>query len=543
MGTNPPTANEFVTELSGDGCTCVPNVILYFTKLSLQAEGQAMPPKGRTGPTPDQFDAVVRAGKTVLRCNFLLVFKGETVDIRRSKAKCTGAKKTEKVTNARVKSSSGAEYSISMTVPKSGKAKLNKVLIMTAPGNEGAGQGSGPPVGPPGKGSGGPGGSIGGPSLMGFMDDCACVDESLFGNPSGNGPPGPGNGSGGPGGQGHGSGGPGQGQGSGGEGSNGSGTVSNVTNIPNPGSGSYETTLSIWQQWSQEPSGYSRTAQVSVPATSADQKVPVVIHLHGNGGQGNTQILGRWLGSDCVIVSADGYERSWNIFTEKSKADDVSFIVDLIYKVGAEIPAADMNNVNIIGTSNGAALTYRLMIETGTDRPFRRVFPMVSSLISPQYHDSSFWKSSASAAPGSANIYDIQVSPVFDDNFEYAHFHGTEDGAIKYDGQSPGPGFLGGADVIAAQKTDYLWASSMGHAGGQLADSEGVSVGTASKPVQQYSYLNGRVRHFKLVGEGHGTGPNHPVVQQVVREAILGTGQTRKIAYEQSPGVSFSQVA
>ena len=78
------------------------------------------------------------------------------------------------------------------------------------------------------------------------------------------------------------------------------------------------------------------------------------------------------MGDDCIIVAPDGYERSWNVFTEKSKADDVSFILDLITKIGAEIPAADMDNVNIIGTSNGAALTYRLMIETGADRPFRR---------------------------------------------------------------------------------------------------------------------------------------------------------------------------
>ena len=117
---------------------------------------------------------------------------------------------------------------------------------------------------------------------------------------------------------------------------------------------------------------YFRTAKVTVPATTAGQKVPVVFHLHGNGGQGNTIPVGGWLGDDCVIVAPDGYERSWNVYTETSKADDVSFIIDLIAKIGAEIPAADMNNVNIIGTSNGAALTYRLLIETGADRPFRR---------------------------------------------------------------------------------------------------------------------------------------------------------------------------
>ena len=34
---------------------------------------------------------------------------------------------------------------------------------------------------------------------------------------------------------------------------------------------------------------------------------------------------------------------------------------------------------------------------------------------------------------------------------QYAHFHGTDDGAIKYDGQNPGPAFLKNAEVIAAQ--------------------------------------------------------------------------------------------
>ena len=83
---------------------------------------------------------------------------------------------------------------------------------------------------------------------------------------------------------------------------------------------------------------------------------------------------------------------------------------------------------------------------------------MVSSLISPQYNDGSFWKSEESAAPGDANVYDTAVVPVFDADFEYAHFHGTEDGALQYEGQSPGPGFLGGADVIAAQTLDALFS-------------------------------------------------------------------------------------
>jgi len=292
--------------------------------------------------------------------------------------------------------------------------------------------------------------------------------------------------------------------------------------LPNPGGSAQELTLEIDQTWSQEPSGYTRTAKVAIPATSAGQKVPVVFHLHGNGGQGNTRPFGNFLGDDCIIVAPDGYERSWNVYSEKSKADDVQFILDLIAKIGAEIPEADMNNVNIAGTSNGAALTYQILINTGADRPFKRAFPMVSSLIGPQYHDDQFWKFAESAPAGDPNDFSVAMVPTFADDFEYAHFHGTEDGSIKYEGQNPGPSFLNSAEVIAAQLTDYVWAKAMGFTGAQIADSDGVNVGTDSKPTQEYKYLDGRCRHYKLIGEGHGTGPSHPIAQQVMREMILG---------------------
>merc|ERR1712025_1458093 len=73
----------------------------------------------------------------------------------------------------------------------------------------------------------------------------------------------------------------------------------------------------------------------------------------------------------------------------------------------------DMDNVNIAGSSNGAALTYLLLINTGADRPFKRAFPMVSSLIGPQYHDNQFWKFSEASAAGSANNFDVSVVPSF----------------------------------------------------------------------------------------------------------------------------------
>jgi len=306
-----------------------------------------------------------------------------------------------------------------------------------------------------------------------------------------------------------------------------SGGSGGQTTAANPGGPAETRTLTLRYTWDQEPSGADRSAQVDIPATVAGQKVPVVLHLHGNGGQGNTAPFKSFLGDDCIIVAPNGYERSWNVYYEKSKADDVQFILDLIAKVGAEIPQADMDNVNIAGSSNGAALTYQLMINTGADRPFKRAFPMVSSMIGPQYHDGQFWKFSAIAAAGSPNNFDTAVVPEFSADFEFAHFHGTEDGTIKYEGQNPGPAFLNNAEVISAQLTDFLWAKAMGFTGPQLADSEGVSVGTTAKPTFLYSYLDGRCRHYKLQGEGHGTGPSHPIAQAAIREMIFGTGTSK----------------
>merc|ERR1711962_1363171 len=208
-----------------------------------------------------------------------------------------------------------------------------------------------------------------------------------------------------------------------------------VPNVPNPGSDGGTFEITIVQSWSQE-TNYARVTQVQVPPTTAGQKVPMVIDLHGNGGQGNLRRLS-YLADGAVIVAPSGYERSWNVNNEKSKADDVSFILELIARVAEDHPAADANNVNLIGTSNGAAIIYRLLIATGIDRPFHRVFPMVSSMISVQWRDGSFWK----APDTMSNDYTIQTVPEFADNFEYYHFHGTDDGTIAYDGKCPGPGF------------------------------------------------------------------------------------------------------
>ena len=133
------------------------------------------------------------------------------------------------------------------------------------------------------------------------------------------------------------------------------------------------TTVTIRQSWSQEPQGLDREAALKLPQVlpTDGSKLPLVVDLHGNGGQGNLRRLS-FLGDEVVVVAPNGYQRSWNVFNEKSKADDVSFIVDLINKVVAENSVVDGNDVTILGTSNGAAMIYRLLLETNRDRPFHR---------------------------------------------------------------------------------------------------------------------------------------------------------------------------
>ena len=131
--------------------------------------------------------------------------------------------------------------------------------------------------------------------------------------------------------------------------------------------------MTIRQRWSQEPQGFDREAILKLPQAlpGNGKKLPLVVDLHGNGGQASVRRL-NFLGDDAVVVAPNGYQRSWNVYNEKSKADDVSFILDLIKNVVDENPVVNRSDVTILGTSNGAAMIYRLLLETDRDRPFQR---------------------------------------------------------------------------------------------------------------------------------------------------------------------------
>ena len=107
---------------------------------------------------------------------------------------------------------------------------------------------------------------------------------------------------------------------------------------------------------------------------------PIVFGLHGNGGT-NTGFLNRLKrftdNGEFVGIYPQGIQRSWNLGSEASRADDVQFI-NLIIEELKNYQNLDMNMVYVIGNSNGSGMANKLGVETNH---FKAIAPIVSQLM------------------------------------------------------------------------------------------------------------------------------------------------------------------
>ena len=107
---------------------------------------------------------------------------------------------------------------------------------------------------------------------------------------------------------------------------------------------------------------------------------PVVFGLHGNGGT-NTGFLNRLKGltddGEFVGIYPQGIQRSWNLGSEASRADDVQFI-NLIIQELKNYQNLNMDKVYVIGNSNGSGMANKLGVETNH---FKAIAPIVSQLM------------------------------------------------------------------------------------------------------------------------------------------------------------------
>ncbi len=264
--------------------------------------------------------------------------------------------------------------------------------------------------------------------------------------------------------------------------------------------------LRIRQDWHQEPDGFDREVFVRTPE-KAGGKVPVVIYFHGNGGLASKSVRRFSYLKDVLFLAPQGYERSWNIFGERSEAPDVEFLKQLLRRIPLNFPQADMQNLVLIGSSNGAGIINRIMIEMD-EHPYRLVIQLVASLIEEQYHDGSFWASSKST-----NRYDILRKPVTPGP-EVLYFHGTEDKVVPYAGGLRSRKY----PHVSAQDTAYAWAKAFGHEGPKIPDTKGREV---AKGLILYAYPDASVRHYKLTGSGHNIRPYERLVEELIRKAVL----------------------
>ena len=272
----------------------------------------------------------------------------------------------------------------------------------------------------------------------------------------------------------------------------------------------------VRQKWKQEHAGFDREFFVHTPATVTTERStkpinnrwPVTFIFHGNGGNAHSSI-GRWpqLLEGHLIVAPQGYQRSWNISDEKSKAPDVDFFRLILNRIENKYPNADLSKISLIGFSNGAGFVFRLLIELNGTIKITNAVPLVSSMVEQQYHDQVFWKRS----DDSNTNYDLETTPAGKCNL--LTIHGTADRVVPYAGGMRGPH----AKHLSAQLTAYAWAKQQGYAGNPIADNAGKLL---KNNIIRYNYEGAHVTHLKVVNGGHGFGPAGRQVNELVRDFV-----------------------
>ena len=258
----------------------------------------------------------------------------------------------------------------------------------------------------------------------------------------------------------------------------------------------------ISQSWSQEPGGYIRKVFYKYPQ-NGNRIHPVAIVLHGNGGRANEFINEFSYLTNHIIVAPQGYEFSWNIGKESSKAPDLNFIYKIINHLD-KLENIDKGEISIIGSSNGAAFINQLLIELKIEG-FKTAICLFSQLNTLQYREESFW----SRTDVSTQEYDIKMTPPTDRKI--LSFAGTEDLVCPYYG---GIGVLD-YNFLNTEDVAFIWANAMGYKGNQIK-----APSLEYENIYRFSYLEGHVVHYKLEGAGHGFDPFFEIPKNIIKNFI-----------------------
>lgn len=267
----------------------------------------------------------------------------------------------------------------------------------------------------------------------------------------------------------------------------------------------------ITQSWSQEEA-FKRPYYVNVPDCLESKRLPVFVFLHGNGADAKEALRGfrrvrKTIASQYIMVFPQGYRESWNIVSERSKADDRRFIEAIVAEL-AKADNVDPRTFTIMGSSNGSALVNQLMIESALPN-VRNYISGVSPLNVWQYDGQQF------KAKGADNDYRTAAIPATGKRL--MNISGLKDDIVPYMGgpSKAIPAKGGKLAFLAAEESTFVWAKHMGYEGQRLAGPSRIS-----GDLEVFSYLDGDVIHYKVNNEGHGA--VHGIPEQALLDFLEG---------------------
>lgn len=267
----------------------------------------------------------------------------------------------------------------------------------------------------------------------------------------------------------------------------------------------------IKQSWSQEKN-YARPYWMNVPKPDDGEALPVIIFLHGNGGNARglqRMVLNRYpkVASQSITVFPEGYRESWNIVSERSKADDRAFIEAIVRELSKR-DDVKKNDFTIMGISNGAALVNQIAIETKLPN-IKNYISAVSPLNGFQYDGKNF------KSRGEGNNYEVVAKPLAGKRL--LNISGTNDPLVPYRGgpSKAIPAKEGKLPFVDAEESIFLWAKQMGYEGKKLSKPSKVN-----GKIDIFSYLDGDVVHFKVNDHGHNA--TQALSQELLLEFLKG---------------------
>lgn len=275
-------------------------------------------------------------------------------------------------------------------------------------------------------------------------------------------------------------------------------------------SGDYQ----ITQTWSQERK-FARPYHVQVPSSSnlQSETLPVLVFLHGNGANAKDAMRGFIRGRsriarEYILVFPQGYRESWNIVSERSKADDLAFIESIVKKL-ITYKNVQSDGVTLMGASNGAALVNQIAIESSL--PSIGNFVTGVSQLNVWQHNGGRFK-----AKGADNLYRNVVNP--SKGKRLLNISGVHDRLVPYRGGHSNaiPAHGGKLAFLDAEESTYLWAQHFGYRGRQLQQPTAIV-----ENVEIFKYLDGDVIHYKVINEGHGA--THGISERLLLDFLDGT--------------------